>query len=138
MAQKKQVLILCTGNSCRSIMAEALINAKLQDCVIAQSSGIKAVGYINKNVKKLLIDKGYWRDSYFSKTINKVLDINFDLIITVCDNAKESCPMFPKKIKTLHVGFVDPSGNAYYEYEKTLALIENKLLPIVKQELCSS
>ncbi len=138
MTQKKQVLILCTGNSCRSVMAEALINVKLQNCVKAQSSGSKATGYINKNVKKLLNYKGYWKDFYFSKTIDKVLDINFDLIITVCDNAKESCPIFPKNIKTLHVSFIDPSGKAYCEYEKTLELMEKILLPIIKKELCSS
>lgn len=136
MKQKKDLLILCTGNSCRSIMAEALVNAKLGDCVNAQSSGVKASGKVNPNAQKLLSEKGYWRDDYHSKVIETVLDTHFDLVITVCDNAKESCPLFPKSVKTLHVGFEDPSGKAYEEYEKTLKLIEEELLPIVKQELC--
>lgn len=132
----KNVLILCTGNSCRSIMAEALINAKLGECVHAQSSGVKASGAVNTHAKKLLMDKGYWRDEYHSKVIETVLDTAFDLVITVCDHAKETCPMFPKAVKTIHVSFDDPSGMAQEEYEKTLNLIEKELLPIVKKELC--
>ncbi len=136
MTQKKNVLILCTGNSCRSIMAEALVNAKLGDCVNAQSSGVKASGTVNPNAKKLLSDNGYWRDAYHSKTIDTVLETPFDLVITVCDNAKETCPMFPKAVKTIHVGFDDPSGKEYVEYEKTLQLIEKELLPVIQKELC--
>ncbi|MBU0632573.1 arsenate reductase ArsC [bacterium] len=136
MTQKKQVLILCTGNSCRSIMAEALINAKLGDCVEAQSSGVKASGAVNPNARKLLTDHGYWRDSYHSKTIDTVLNTAFDLVVTVCDHAKETCPMFPKAVKTIHAGFDDPSGKEYAEYEKTLKLIEEELLPLIKKELC--
>ncbi len=133
---KKNVLILCTGNSCRSIMAEALINAKLGDCIEAQSSGVKASGAVNPNAKALLEKKGYWRDEYHSKVIETVLNTPFDLIVTVCDHAKETCPMFPKAVKTIHVGFDDPSGKAVEEYEKTLNLIEKELLPVVKEELC--
>ncbi len=133
---KKNVLILCTGNSCRSIMAEALINAKLGDCVEAKSSGVKASLEVNPNAKALLEKKGYWRDEYHSKLIETVLDTAFDLIITVCDHAKETCPMFPKAVKTIHVSFDDPSGKAVEEYEKTLNLIEQELLPVVKEALC--
>lgn len=133
---KKNVLILCTGNSCRSIMAEALINAKLGDCAEAQSSGVKASGKVNPNAQALLESKGYWRDKYHSKVIETVLDTPFDLVVTVCDHAHETCPMFPKAVKTIHVGFEDPSGKAVEEYEKTLNLIEKELLPIIKEELC--
>jgi len=132
---KKNVLVLCTGNSCRSIMGEALINAKLGDTIFAQSSGVKASGTVNPHAQALLEKKGYWRDEYHSKVIETVLDTAFDLIITVCDHAKETCPMFPKAVKTIHLGFEDPSGKAEEEYEKTLALIEAELLPLVKQEL---
>ncbi|MDD2357817.1 MAG: arsenate reductase ArsC [Thiovulaceae bacterium] len=133
----KNVLILCTGNSCRSIMAEALINAKMGDCVHAQSSGVKASGKVNPYAQELLISKGYWRDEYHSKVIDTVLDTAFDLVVTVCDHAHETCPMFPKAIKTIHVAFEDPSGKIVDEYAKTLDLIVEKLLPIVKTELCS-
>ena len=133
---KKNVLILCTGNSCRSIMGEALINAKLGDCAFAQSSGVKASGKVNPNAQALLETKGYWRDEYHSKVIETVLDTPFDLVVTVCDHANETCPMFPKAVKTIHVGFEDPSGKAVEEYEKTFNLIEKELLPIIKEELC--
>ena len=133
---KKNVLVLCTGNSCRSIMAEALINAKLDNCLEAQSSGVKASGTVNPHAKALLEEKGYWREEYHSKVIETVLDTPFDLVVTVCDAAKETCPMFPKAVKTVHMGFEDPSGKALEEYEKTLNLIEKELLPMVKAELC--
>jgi len=117
-------------------MAEALINAKLGDCIEAQSSGVKASGAVNPNAQALLEKKGYWREGYHSKVIETVLDTPFDLIVTVCDHAKETCPMFPKAVKTIHISFDDPSGKAVEEYEKTLNLIEKELLPVVKAELC--
>ena len=132
----KKVLILCTGNSCRSIMAEALINSKLTDCVEAFSSGVKASGKVNPNAEALLKERGHWRVGYHSKVIETVLDEDFDLVVTVCEHANETCPFFPKAFKTIHMGFEDPSGKAVEEYAKTLALIEQELLPIVKKELC--
>jgi len=136
MSHKKQVLILCTGNSCRSIMAEAMINAKLGTCVEAQSSGVQASGKVNPNAQALLESKGEWRENYHSKVIETVLDTAFDLVITVCDAAKESCPIFPNAVKALHVGFEDPSGKAVEEYAKTYDLIEKELLPVIQKELC--
>ena len=128
----KKVLILCTGNSCRSIIAEALINAQLEG-IDAESSGVKASGRVNPNAKKLLEEKGIWRDAYHSKTLETVIDKDFDLVVTVCDNAKETCPMFPKPVKTLHMSFEDPDGKGYEAFEETYALIEEKLLPAVKE-----
>ncbi len=133
---KKRVLILCTGNSCRSIMAEALVNARLGDCVEAESSGVSASGKVNPDARKLLKERGLWRERYHSKVIDEVLDKPFDLVITVCDNAKESCPMFPKAVRTIHIGFEDPSGKEWQEYVRTLDLIESELLPVIKKELC--
>ena len=136
MSQKKNVLILCTGNSCRSIMAEAILNTYLGQCVSAQSSGVSASGKVNPNAQALLASKGEWREVYHSKVIETVLDREYDLIITVCDNAKETCPLFPNAVKTIHVGFDDPSGKAVEEYETTYNLIKKELLPVVKSELC--
>jgi arsenate reductase len=117
-------------------MAEALINAKMNECVVAQSSGVKASGTVNPHAKALLEEKGYWREGYHSKVIDTVLDTPFDLVVTVCDHAHETCPMFPKAVKTIHMGFEDPSGKAVEEYAKALELIEKELLPIIKAELC--
>ena len=136
MSQKKHVLILCTGNSCRSIMAEAMINAKMGECVEAQSSGVQASGKVNPHAQSLLESKGEWREDYHSKVIETVLNTPFDLVVTVCDAAKETCPMFPKAVKTIHVGFEDPSDKAIEEYAKTYDMIEKELLPIIKTELC--
>jgi len=130
----KRVLILCTGNSCRSIIAEALINAELEG-ISAESSGVKASGRVNPNAKKVLETEGIWRDEYHSKTLNTVIDNNYDLVVTVCGHAQEPCPVFPKKVKTIHVGFEDPDGKEFEAFEETLRLIRGELLPRVAEEL---
>lgn len=131
---KKNVLILCTGNSCRSIIAEALINKELEG-IKAYSSGVKASGRVNPNAKKVLKSHDAWDDVYHSKVIEKVLDIEYDLVVTVCGNAQESCPVFPKKSEVIHVGFEDPDGQAYEAFEECYKLIKNTLLPVVKDKL---
>ena len=130
----KRVLILCTGNSCRSIIAEAILNAKLEG-IKADSSGVKASGKVNPNAKRVLENHGVWRDEYHSKTIDKILDNSYDLIVTVCDNAKETCPIFPKLTKTIHLGFEDPDGKDFDAFENTYNEIENILLPKIKENL---
>lgn len=130
----KKVLILCTGNSCRSIIAEALINAKL-DGISSDSSGVKASGRVNPNAKELLTKKGIWSDSYHSKTIDTVIDNKYDLVVTVCDHANETCPMFPQAVKVIHIGFEDPDGKGFDAFEDTYAEIEEVLLPKVIEAL---
>ena len=126
----KKVLILCTGNSCRSIIAEALINAKL-DGIKAYSSGISPSGKVNPNAKKVLQNNGIWKDEYHSKTLDTLQNIKFDLVVTVCDNANETCPTFSKAVKKMHISFIDPDGKEFKEFEKTYIDIENILLPKV-------
>ena len=133
----KKALILCTGNSCRSIIAEALINAKLERCVEAYSSGVKASGRVNPYAKELLQEHDMWRDEYHSKVIETVMDIDFDLIVTVCSHADETCPSFPKPIKTIHMGFEDPDGKGPEAFVETMMEIETELLPVIEKELCS-
>lgn len=130
----KKILILCTGNSCRSIIAEALINARL-DGVEAESSGVKASGRVNPNAKKVLEQHGIWKEKYHSKTIDTVLNHAYDLVVTVCDHAQETCPIFPKPIKTIHVGFEDPDGKGLEAFEATYKEIEHTLLPKVADAL---
>lgn len=130
----KKVLILCTGNSCRSIIAEAQINAFVEGAV-SDSSGVKASGRVNPNAKKLLEEKGIWKEEYHSKTIDKVIDNEYDLVVTVCDNANETCPMFPKAVKVIHVGFEDPDGKGFDAFLDTYTEILETLLPKVKEEL---
>ena len=128
MPNRKKVLILCTGNSCRSIIAEALINAELEG-ISAKSSGVKASGRVNPNAKKILEQEGIWRDDYHSKTLDTVIDNDYDLVVTVCGHAQETCPIFPKPVRTIHVGFEDPDGKEYAAFEETLAEIKSILLP---------
>ncbi len=129
-----KVLILCTGNSCRSIIAEALINAELEG-ISAESSGVKASGRVNPNAKKVLEAEGIWRDEYHSKTLDTVIDNDYALVVTVCGHAQETCPVFPKPVKTIHVGFEDPDGKEYVAFEDTLADIRDVLLPKVIEAL---
>jgi arsenate reductase len=127
---------MCTGNSCRSIIGEALLNDRLSGCVEAYSSGVAPSGRVNPNAKRVLEENGIWRDSYHSKNLDEIIDIDFDLVVTVCDHANETCPMFPKPVDKIHVGFEDPDGKEYEEFEKTFKLIENELVSKVKELLC--
>ena len=132
----RKILILCTGNSCRSIIAEALINRYLNRFAIeAKSAGVNPSGKVNPNAKKVLEKNGCWRDEYYSKNLDEVVNEEFNLVITVCDNAKETCPTFPKSIKKIHIGFEDPDGKEYAEFEKTFELIKSNLLSVVQKEL---
>jgi len=130
----KKVLILCTGNSCRSIIAEALVNAKLEG-ITAYSAGVRASGKVNAYAKKVLKEEGIWRDEYRSKTLDEVINLDFDLVVTVCDHAHETCPMFPRPTKKIHVGFSDPDGKDYGAFILTYQAIEAELLPIIKEKL---
>jgi len=127
----KKVLILCTGNSCRSIIAEALINQELEE-ITAYSSGVKPSGKVNPNAKKILEDKGAWRDEYCSKTLDTLEHVAFDLVVTVCGHAQETCPTFSKPVPTIHVGFEDPDGKEFEAFEESYAEIKTVLLPRIK------
>lgn len=132
---RKKVLILCTGNSCRSIIAEALVNAYL-DGIEAKSAGVKASGKVNEFAKRVLSENGIWEDKYHSKTIQSIENEKFDLIVTVCDHAKETCPVFAYKAKHLHVSFEDPDGEEYGAFVKTFKNIKTQLLPLLRRKLC--
>ena len=134
MIRIKKVLVMCTGNSCRSIIGEALINAKL-DGVEAISCGVAPSGKVNPNAKKVLELNNIWDDSYYSKHLDEVIDIEFDLVVTVCDHAHETCPMFPKPVKKIHVSFEDPDGKEFDAFIDTYKEIEEILLPKVKDAI---
>ncbi|MDC0933310.1 arsenate reductase ArsC [Arcobacteraceae bacterium] len=131
---EKKVLIMCTGNSCRSIIGEALINTHLEG-VKAYSCGMKPTGKVNPNAKKILEQNEAWDNNYFSKHLNDVIDIDFDLVVTVCGNADQACPSFPKPVKRIHVGFEDPDGHGFEAFEETYALIKDELLTQVRENL---
>ncbi len=130
----KRLLIVCTGNSCRSIMAEALIKKELPDIAV-KSAGSKPAKSINPNAKKVLEELGYWEDGFYPKSIETFLDETFDLVVTVCDNAKESCPILPKNIKHIHIGFEDPDGKDIKVFKECFNKIKNTLLPQISNYL---
>ena len=126
----KKVLILCTGNSCRSIIAEGLIN-KYFDGITAYSAGSNPSRKVNPYAKKVLEEENAWR--YNSKTIEEIMQYApFDLIITVCDNASKNCPTLPG-VKTIHIPFEDPDGKEYEEFIKTKDDIKKRVFPILNK-----
>ena len=131
---QKKVLVMCTGNSCRSIISEALISAKLEG-VEAYSCGVAPSGRVNPNAKKVLEANDIWNENYHSKHLDAVINEDFDLVVTVCDHAHETCPMFPKPVKKIHLSFEDPDGKVYEDFKETYKEIEAVLLPKVAEAL---
>jgi arsenate reductase len=105
---KKKVLFLCTGNSCRSQMAEAIVNARLGDRWEAVSAGIKPAGYVHPKALAALAEIGI-RHSGRSKLADDFRGVDFDLVVTICDSAAEECPVWLGKGKRVHHSFPDPA-----------------------------
>jgi arsenate reductase (thioredoxin) len=106
---KKQVLVLCTGNSARSQMAEAIINARRGDQWQAVSAGTQPAAQVNPYALRALAEIGIETVGSTPKHINSFSGQFFDLVITVCDDAAENCPIWPGQGKRLHISFPDPA-----------------------------
>ncbi len=104
---KLKILIICTGNSCRSQMAEALINHLKGEQMQAFSAGVRPHG-LDPRAVKVMAEIGLDISGGRSKDVSEFVDQEFDYIITVCDNARENCPFFPGPAKRLHIAFDDP------------------------------
>ena len=107
MTAKLKILFLCTGNSCRSQMAEGWARRLKSDSIEPYSAGIETHG-LNPNAVKVMAEAGIDISRHRSKHIDELKNIQFDWVITVCDNANESCPIFPGKVNRFHIGFDDP------------------------------
>lgn len=105
--RKLNVLFLCTGNSCRSQMAEGWARHLKDKEIEAYSAGIETHG-MNPHAVRVMQEAGVDIRGQHSKHVDAILDIDFDYVVTVCSNAHETCPVFPGKAKVLHVGFDDP------------------------------
>jgi len=105
--KKLKILFLCTGNSCRSQMAEGWAKYLKSDCVEPYSAGVEVHG-LNQYAVKVMAEAGVDISKHKSKHLNELKDIQFDWVITVCDSANESCPVFPGDVKRFHVSFDDP------------------------------
>jgi len=104
---KTKILFLCTGNSCRSQMAEGWAHHLKGDVIEVWSAGIEKHG-MNPLAVKAMAEAGVDISGHTSKLIDELPEQDFDYVITVCDNAHESCPLFPGKAKVIHKGFDDP------------------------------
>jgi len=104
---KPRVLFLCTGNSCRSQMAEGWARHLLGDLIETYSAGIETHG-LNPNAVKVMAEAGVDISHHRSKHVDELNGIAFDLVVTVCGHAHEHCPVFPGRTRVIHVGFDDP------------------------------
>ena len=104
---KTRILFLCTGNSCRSQMAEGWTRALHAGRIEAFSAGIETHG-LNPRAVQVMAEAGVDISGHRSKTVAELPTKEFDFVVTVCDHAHESCPLFPGKTKVVHVGFDDP------------------------------
>jgi arsenate reductase len=105
--RKIKVLFLCTGNSCRSQMAEGWARHLKCDQIEPYSAGIEKHG-MNSHAIKVMAEAGVDITSQWSKTLRELGSVSFDYVVTVCGHANEHCPIFPGKSKVVHVGFEDP------------------------------
>ena len=113
---KKNILVLCTGNSCRSQIAEGYLRYYAQDRANIYSAGVEAHG-VNPKAIETMLEDGIDISKYSSTLVEEYKNIDFDYVITVCDNAKERCPYFPTKAVRLHYNFPDPAKASGSETE---------------------
>ena len=104
----KKILVLCTGNSCRSQIAEGYLRHFANGNAEVYSAGVETHG-VNPKAIAIMQEDGIDISNHTSNNIDEYFDIDFDFVITVCDNAKERCPFFPTKAKKFHHNFSDPS-----------------------------
>ena len=132
---KKTVLILCTGNSCRSQMAEVLLNHDLGDKVRALSAGTRPQPKVADGAIEALKLAGLNAGGLYPKDVDAVMNEDIDLVVTVCDNAKETCPVFPKPVPSIHLPFHDPHGEPLESFIAVRDDIRKRLAAAVSAKL---
>jgi len=132
------ILIMCTGNSCRSQIAHGFLNQLTENSISVFSAGIEKHG-LNKNAVRCMAEIGVDISDHESNHIDEYSDKKFDFIITVCDHAIESCPIVNYNAKKIHKNFKDPSklNNGLYgiEYSEVRDQIKNFIMDFIKNEL---
>lgn len=135
MTTSRTVLILCTGNSCRSQMAEAIVNHDFAGRVRALSAGTVPQAAVAEGAIAALMLAGLPTEGLYPKDVDAVLDAPIDLVVTVCDNARESCPVFPRRVPTIHLPFHDPHGEPLDSFVAVRDDIRARLVPAVRDAL---
>jgi len=107
--KKLNVLFLCTGNSCRSQMAQGWAEKLKSNCIQAFSAGV-APARLSQTAVEVMRQAGVDISKHYSKHVDELSGIDFDYVVTVCDNAKEHCPVFSGKVKMVHKSFEDPTS----------------------------
>jgi len=115
---KPKVLILCTGNSCRSHMAEGILRAAAGDFLEVHSAGSNPAGYVHPLATRALAEIGIDLRAHRSKSMNEFLDQNIETVITVCGKADQVCPTYPGQVNRLHWPFDDPAHATGTEEEQ--------------------
>jgi arsenate reductase (thioredoxin) len=140
LAEMKTVLFLCTGNSCRSQMAEAIVNARHGREWKAYSAGTKPAGYVHLKAIQALNEIGIAHIGR-SKHIDELHTRDFDLVVTVCDSAAEECPIWPGRAgKRVHHGFVDPARAEGTDEEQMAVFrrVRSEMLEVIPKLLSDS
>lgn len=135
MPTPKTVLVLCTGNSCRSQIGEALLNHELAGLVHAISAGTDPQPQVADGALAALALAGVPTAGLHPKHLDAVIEQPIDLVVSVCDNAQESCPVFPRAVQRLHVGFEDPHGEPLERFIAVRDEIRARLVPAVRAAL---
>lgn len=136
----KNILVLCTGNSCRSQIAHGYLEFYAKGKATVYSAGIETHG-VNLKAIAIMKEDGIDISNHTSNNVNEYKDIPFDLIITVCDNANEKCPVFPSTAKKFHQNFLDPAKakgaeeDVMDEFRKVRDMIKEYCNTFVKEEL---
>ena len=116
--EKPLVLILCTGNSCRSHLAEGILRAAAGGAIRVASAGSNPAGYVHPLAIKAMQEIGINISAHHSKHVDEFLDQGVETVITVCGNADQACPIFPGRVNRHHWGFVDPAHATGTEEEQ--------------------
>ena len=131
---KRRVLFLCTGNSCRSQMAEAIVNARLGERWQAVSAGTRPAGFVHPKAIAALEEIGI-RHAGRSKAMDEFRGQDFDLVVTVCDSAAEECPVWLGKGKRLHHSFPDPAKtDDMNDFRKVRDTMIREILPLLEPD----
>jgi len=131
MKPLKTVLVLCTGNSCRSQMGEVILNHDLAGRVRAISAGTKPQPKVADGAIEALKLAGLPTEGLFPKDVDSLLDEDIDLVVSVCDNAKETCPIFPRPVQRIHLPFHDPHGEPLESFITVRDDIRARMIPAV-------
>jgi arsenate reductase len=137
--ERKRVLILCTGNSCRSQMAEGWVNHLLKDRWEARSAGTAPAERVHPSAVRVMAEAGIDISGNVPQRVDRFVREAWDLVVTVCDSAAETCPVFPGRVERMHASFPDPAGATGDEDERLAVFrsvrddIRDRLLPAIRE-----